>query len=65
MGVPPPGRDVNKKYKTAGDSVDLVKFWLFALKIGYFSHYFVWEVTFEAKYLFGKSLYSCVSIWLC
>ena len=37
----------------------------FALKIGYFSHYFVWEVTFEAKYLFGKSLYSCVSIWPC
>ena len=37
----------------------------FALKIGYFSHYFVWEVTFEAKFLFGKSLYSCVSVWLC
>ena len=26
----------------------------FALRIGYFSHYFVWEVTFEAKYLLGK-----------
>ena len=60
-------RDVNKKYKTAGESVDLVEVLhgFFSLKIRYFSHYFVWEVTFEAKYLFGKSLYSCVSIWLC
>ena len=57
-------REVNKKCKPSADFVVLVE-GFYALKIGHFSHFFLWEVTFEAKYLFGKSLYSCVSIWIC
>ena len=58
-------RNVNKKYKTTADFVVLVEVLAFTLwKLVTSLHsLFWWEVTFEAKYLFGKSLQSCVSMW--
>ena len=58
-------RDVNKKYKTTADLVVLVEVLVFWLWKSATCHFFVWEVTFEAKYLFAKSLYSCVRICIC